>query len=69
MDADTGKVLVENNADQQLPPASLTKMLTSYIVSEEIEQGKLQESDKVLISDDAWRRGGTKSGSSTMFPA
>ncbi len=67
VDADTGKVIVEHNADQQLPPASLTKMMTSYIVSEEIAAGRLKDTDLVHVSDDAWRRGGTKSGSSTMF--
>ncbi len=67
MDAATGEVLIEENADQPLPPASLTKMLTAYIVSEEIERGKLKETDTVLISEDAWRRGGTTSGGSTMF--
>lgn len=67
IDADTGKVIVEHNADEVMEPASLTKMMTSYIVSEEIESGRLSESDLVLISDDAWKRGGTKSGSSTMF--
>jgi D-alanyl-D-alanine carboxypeptidase (penicillin-binding protein 5/6) len=67
MDADSMRVIVERNADQQLPPASLTKMMTSYIVSEEIEAGRLQETDLVTISEDAWRRGGTVSGSSTMF--
>lgn len=67
VDAVTGKVLVEHNADEQLPPASLTKMMTSYIVTEEILQGNVKESDLVIISDDAWRRGGSASGSSTMF--
>ena len=67
IDADTGKILVEQNADRQLAPASLTKMLTSYIVSEEIEAGRLGEEDLVRISDNAWRKGGVKSGSSTMF--
>ncbi len=67
IDADTGKVIVSENAEQPLPPASLTKMMTSYIVSEEIEAGRLNETDLVRISDDAWRRGGAKSGSSTMF--
>ena len=67
VDADTGKVLVEHNSEQQLPPASLTKMMTSYIVSEEIAAGRLQEDDLVTISEDAWRRGGSASGSSTMF--
>ena len=67
IDADTGKVLVEHNADQSLPPASLTKMMTAYIVSEEIMQGRLRESDLVNISDNAWRLGGAASGGSTMF--
>jgi D-alanyl-D-alanine carboxypeptidase (penicillin-binding protein 5/6) len=67
MDAATGEVLIEQNADEQLPPASLTKMLTAYIVSDEIERGKIKETDTVLISEDAWRRGGTTSGGSTMF--
>ncbi len=67
MDAHTGKILVEENADERLPPASLTKMMTSYIVSEEISAGRLKENDLVKISDDAWRRGGSASGGSTMF--
>lgn len=67
MDTVTGKVLVESNADFPLPPASLTKMMTSYIVTDELERGRLKESDTVLITDDAWRRGGAKSGGSTMF--
>ena len=67
IDADTGKVLVEHNADESLPPASLTKLMTSYIVSEEVDVGRLKETDLVTISDDAWRRGGAASGSSTMF--
>lgn len=67
MDADSGKIIIEHNADEQLPPASLTKMMTSYIVSDEIDKGRLKENDLVVISEDAWRRGGTVSGSSTMF--
>jgi len=67
MDADTGKIIVEHNADEQLPPASLTKMMTSYIISEEVATGRMKDTDLVRISDDAWKRGGTKSGSSTMF--
>jgi len=67
IDADTGKVLVEKNADEALPPASLTKMLTQYIVSEEIYAGRLNEGDLVRVSDNAWKKGGAASGSSTMF--
>jgi D-alanyl-D-alanine carboxypeptidase (penicillin-binding protein 5/6) len=60
IDADTGKVLVENNSDEQLPPASLTKMMTSYIVSSEIESGNLREDELVRISVKAWKMGGSK---------
>lgn len=67
IDADTGQVLVEDNADEVLAPASLTKMMTSYIVSEEIEAGRLKEHDLVRVSDNAWKKGGSASGSSTMF--
>lgn len=67
IDADTGKVLVEKNADEKLAPASLTKMLTAYIVSEEIHAGRLNENDLVRVSDNAWKKGGAASGSSTMF--
>lgn len=67
MDAQTGRILVEQNADKLLPPASLTKIMTSYIAVEEILRGRLAESDKVYITDDAWRRGGSASGGSTMF--
>jgi D-alanyl-D-alanine carboxypeptidase (penicillin-binding protein 5/6) len=60
MDAATGRVLVEHNADEQLPPASLTKMMTSYIVAEEIEQGSIDHDDPVPISVTAWQMGGSK---------
>ena len=60
IDADSGKVLTEHNADTPLPPASLTKMMTSYIASMEILKGQLREEDEVLISEKAWRTGGSK---------
>ncbi len=60
IDADTGKVLVEENADEQLPPASLTKMMTSYIVSHEIDSGRIKATDEVPISVKAWQMGGSK---------
>ncbi len=60
MDANTGKILVEHNADEQLPPASLTKMMTSYIVSAEISSGNIREQDLVDISVAAWKMGGSK---------
>ncbi len=60
MDAHTGTVLVENNADMQVPPASLTKMMTSYIVSEEMHNGKMKPEQMIPISVKAWRMGGSK---------
>lgn len=67
IDADTGQVITEHNADQPLPPASLAKMMTTYITSVEIESGRLKEDDLVLISDNAWELGGAKTDGSTMF--
>ncbi|MCV6606116.1 MAG: serine-type D-Ala-D-Ala carboxypeptidase, partial [Porticoccaceae bacterium] len=60
VDADTGEILVEHNANEQLEPASLTKMMTSYIVSKDIHLGKISEQDMVPISVKAWRMGGSK---------
>ena len=60
IDADSGKVLAEYDADKALPPASLTKMMTSYIASTEVRRGQLSESDEVLVSEKAWRMGGSK---------
>jgi len=60
MDARSGEVLMEHNADEALPPASLTKMMTSYIASLEIMRGQIKEEDLVLVSEKAWRKGGSK---------
>ncbi|WP_339844979.1 D-alanyl-D-alanine carboxypeptidase family protein [uncultured Halopseudomonas sp.] len=60
MDARSGEVLMEHNADEPLPPASLTKMMTSYIASMEILRGQIKEEDLVLVSEKAWRKGGSK---------
>ena len=67
LDAASGKVLVENNSDQRLPPASLTKLMTAYIATLEIRKGKIGEQDLVPVSEHAWRTGGAASGGSTMF--
>ena len=60
IDADTGDVLAEQNADQRLPPASLTKMMSSYLVVDEIERGRIAESNMVNISVKAWKMGGSR---------
>ena len=67
MDGASGKVLVENNGDQRLPPASLTKLMTAYIATLEIRKGKIGEQDLVTVSEHAWRTGGAAYGGSTMF--
>ena len=60
MDADSGKVLVEQSGDERLPPASLTKLMTAYIATLEINRGQIGESDLVTISENAWRTGGSR---------
>ena len=60
VDATSGQVLVEHNASKRLPPASLTKMLTSYIAIHELELGHVEESTPVPVSVKAWRMGGSK---------
>ena len=67
VDADTGYVIAEQNADETLPPASLAKMMTTYIASKEIAENRLKADDLVLISDNAWELGGAKTDGSTMF--
>ncbi len=60
MDAMSGEVLIEGDADQRLPPASLTKMMTAYVVESELAAGRLSLDDEVRISEKAWRTGGSK---------
>jgi D-alanyl-D-alanine carboxypeptidase (penicillin-binding protein 5/6) len=67
MDAASGQVLVEHNADERLPPASLTKLMTAYIGTLKIRSGEIGEQDPVHVSEHAWRTGGAASGGSTMF--
>lgn len=60
MDAASGKVLVETAGDERLPPASLTKLMTAYIATLEIQKGQISESDMVTVSEKAWRTGGSR---------
>lgn len=57
MDADSGRVLAASNPDLPLEPASLTKMMTSYIVEHALLSNRLKETDPVLVSEHAWCRG------------
>jgi len=62
LDVRSGHVITEHNGDQELPPASLTKMMTLYLVFEDIHLGRLRVDEKVPVSKKAWKIGG-----STMF--
>ena len=67
MDFDSGRVLAESNADAPLPPASMTKMMTSYIVEQALKSGRLKPTDMVQTSEYAWCRG-TSSESCMYLP-
>ncbi|HMA11192.1 MAG TPA: D-alanyl-D-alanine carboxypeptidase family protein, partial [Steroidobacteraceae bacterium] len=60
MDAASGSVLVDHLGSERLPPASLTKLMTSHVAALELKHGRLKESDLVTISEKAWRMGGSK---------
>ncbi|HIF52322.1 MAG TPA: D-alanyl-D-alanine carboxypeptidase [Thiotrichaceae bacterium] len=60
MDFNSGKLLVEENSELKLPPASLTKMMTVYVVSSELVNGKITLDDEVLVSEKAWRTQGSR---------
>ena len=60
VDATTGNIVAESNSEQRLPPASLTKMMTSYLVADEIEKGRITEEAMVNISVKAWKMGGSR---------
>ena len=60
LDAATGTVIVEENAEMRLPPASLTKIMTSYIIASEVEQGRISLEDLVPISVKAWKMEGSR---------
>src|SRR2546430_1042454 len=60
IDAHTGKVLVEKNADDRRAPASLTKIMTLYVLSTGLKEGRIKLTDQVPISEKAWRTGGSK---------
>jgi D-alanyl-D-alanine carboxypeptidase (penicillin-binding protein 5/6) len=60
LDFNSGKVLAENHADAKLAPASLTKILTVYVVFNEIKSGRLKLDDKVTISQNAWKQEGSR---------
>jgi D-alanyl-D-alanine carboxypeptidase (penicillin-binding protein 5/6) len=60
MDATSGKILAQTNADQRMPPASLTKLMSMYIISGAIKNGSVKPTDKVIISTKAWKTEGSR---------
>ena len=60
IDSISGRILAENGADERIEPASITKIMTGYIVVDQIAKGFINLEDEVLISENCWRKGGSK---------
>src|SRR4051812_29765734 len=69
IEATSGSVLFEKNADELRAPSSMMKLMTAEVVFHAIKQGEVKPTDEYRISENAWRRGGAPSGTSTMFAA
>src|ERR1700758_2213942 len=69
VEATSGSVLFEKNADELRAPSSMMKLMTAEVVFNALKEGKLKLTDEFRISENAWRRGGAPSGTSTMFAA
>ncbi|MBR4127158.1 MAG: D-alanyl-D-alanine carboxypeptidase [Alphaproteobacteria bacterium] len=67
MDFETGTFFFQKNADERMPPASMSKLMTAYMIFERLKNGSLALDDEFVVSENAWRKGGAKTGSSTMF--
>lgn len=60
IDFDSGKIISEESADERLEPASLTKIMTAYVVMRELREGNLKLTEEVLVSEKAWRTPGSR---------
>ncbi len=60
IDFDSGRILAEKDADVQIEPASITKLMTAYVVYNELETGRIEINEQVTISEKAWRMGGSR---------
>jgi len=69
IEAKTGSVLFEKNADELRAPSSMMKLMTAEVVFHALAKGEIKLTDEYRISENAWRKGGAPSGSSTMFAA
>ena len=69
IEATSGSVLFEKNADELRAPSSMMKLMTAEVVFHAIKQGDIKPTDEYHVSENAWRKGGAPSGTSTMFAA
>jgi serine-type D-Ala-D-Ala carboxypeptidase (penicillin-binding protein 5/6) len=69
IEASSGSVLFEKNADELRAPSSMMKLMTAEVVFHAIKQGEVKLTDEYHVSENAWRRGGAPAGGSTMFAA
>jgi D-alanyl-D-alanine carboxypeptidase (penicillin-binding protein 5/6) len=60
VDFDTDAVLLEKNADERMPPSSMSKLMTMYVVFEQLKQGRLRTEQELPVSERAWQMGGSK---------
>jgi D-alanyl-D-alanine carboxypeptidase (penicillin-binding protein 5/6) len=67
LDHETGEVLFSRNGSAPMAPSSMSKLMTALMVFEALDRGELSLDDTLPVSEEAWRRGGAASGSSTMF--
>ncbi|MDO4162207.1 MAG: D-alanyl-D-alanine carboxypeptidase family protein [Pseudomonadota bacterium] len=67
MDYDTGEYLFAKNIEESVPPASMSKLMTVYILMSKIKDGSIKLDDTFSVSENAWRKGGAATGGSTMF--
>lgn len=67
IDFNSQEILYQKEALEPMPPASMTKIMTAFMVFEALESGQITMDTTFPVSEEAWRRGGVKSGSSTMF--
>jgi serine-type D-Ala-D-Ala carboxypeptidase (penicillin-binding protein 5/6) len=69
IEASSGSVLFEKNADELRAPSSMMKLMTAELVFHAIKQGDIKLTDQYVVSENAWRKGGAPAGGSTMFAA
>src|SRR6478609_297605 len=69
IEASSGSILFEKNADELRAPSSMMKLMTVEVIFNALKEGRIKLTDEFRISENAWRKGGAPSGGSTMFAA